>query len=153
MSYTLKFFCVCSIYVCSCSTPSFSSPANSSHPIQVHPYLVSRPSHPFKTASDGGLTAFGGVRWTVASLDARSGRAVQISGQGGVDAGATAWRRTRTVLATSITHHRCTITNDHTPCTISRYRNTVGRGLHGPKFLRLAALPVCSKKIFRPGLP
>ena len=28
MSYTLKFFFVCSIYVCSCSTPSFSSPAN-----------------------------------------------------------------------------------------------------------------------------
>ena len=33
MSYTLKFFIVCSIYVCSCSTVSFSSPANSSHPI------------------------------------------------------------------------------------------------------------------------
>ena len=38
MSYTLKFFVVCSIYVCSCSTPSFSSPsfsspANSSHPV------------------------------------------------------------------------------------------------------------------------
>ena len=35
MSYTLKFFIGCSIYVCSCSTPSFSSPANSSHPFQV----------------------------------------------------------------------------------------------------------------------
>ena len=37
MSYTLKFFIGCSIYVCSystpsCSSPSFSSPANSSHP-------------------------------------------------------------------------------------------------------------------------
>jgi len=32
MSYTLKFFIGCSIYVCSCSTPSFFGPANSSHP-------------------------------------------------------------------------------------------------------------------------
>ena len=39
MSYTLKFFIGCSIYVCSCSTstpsfssPSFSSPANSTPP-------------------------------------------------------------------------------------------------------------------------
>ena len=35
MSYTLKFFIGCSIYVCSCSTPSFSSPANSSHPFRA----------------------------------------------------------------------------------------------------------------------
>ena len=32
MSYTLKCFIVCSIYVCFSSTPSFSGPANSSYP-------------------------------------------------------------------------------------------------------------------------
>ena len=47
MSYTLKFFIICSIYVSSCSTPSFSSPANSSHPLKLTYLVVAIARHMF----------------------------------------------------------------------------------------------------------
>ena len=55
-------------------------------------------------------TALGRVRRAVTSLDARSRGTVGVDRQGGIATGATTRRRARTVLATSVTHHRYTHT-------------------------------------------
>jgi len=67
-------------------------------------------------------TTLGSVRRTVTTFDACGRGTVPVSGQSSIATGATARRRTRTVLATTLTHHRCnhrrSVNSPHTLSTL-----------------------------------